>query len=263
MGPVKNHEGEVTSVIFLAQNITDKKQNEQERERLIREINNRYNELMQFSYIVSHNLRSPIANILGMAYILNPSTPPQDVKQIFDYIMQSAESIDTLIKDLNDVLTARSPLNEKREEFLISDIVQGVCNNLHQQITQSNALINVQIDPDSDAIISIKSYVQSIIHNLISNAIKYKSQHRNPEISIGVWKESGHTHIEVSDNGMGIDLEQYGPQMFGLYKRFTAQNEGKGLGLHMTKAQVESLGGSITVESELEKGTSFKIVFSN
>jgi PAS domain S-box-containing protein len=263
IGPVKNDSGKVTSLILLAQNITDKKQNEQERERLIKEINNRYNELMQFNYIVSHNLRSPIANILGMSYILNPTTPPEDVKQIFDYIMQSAESIDTLIKDLNDVLTARSPLNEKREEFLLTEIIQGVCHNLEQQINHSNALINVDISDDANELTSIKSYVQSIIYNLVSNAIKYKSEKRNPDLSIKAWKETNHTHIEVSDNGMGIDLDQYGSQMFGLYKRFTTQNEGKGLGLHMTKAQVESLGGSISVESELGKGTTFKIVFTN
>lgn len=263
IGPVKNDTGKVASIILLAQNVTDKKQNEQERERLIKEINNRYNELMQFNYIVSHNLRSPIANILGMSYILNPSTPPEDVKQIFDYIMQSAESIDTLIKDLNDVLTARSPLNEKREVFQLTDIVKGVCNNLEQQINQSKAFICIDIAEDADDLTSIKSYVQSIIHNLISNAIKYKSSERNPEISVKAWKDLSHTYIEVSDNGMGIDLEQYGQQIFGLYKRFTSQSEGKGLGLHMTKAQVESLGGSISVESKPDKGTIFKIVLGN
>ena len=263
IGPVKNDSGEVASIILLAQNITDKKQNEQERERLIKEINNRYNELMQFNYIVSHNLRSPIANILGMSYILNPSTPPEDVKKIFEYIMQSAESIDTLIKDLNDVLTARSPLNEKRETFLLTDIIKGVCTNLEQQIGQSNAFICIDVQEDANKITSIKSYVQSIMHNLISNAIKYKSSDRKPEIMVKAWRVLENIHIEVSDNGIGIDLEQYGQQIFGLYKRFTSQNEGKGLGLHMTKAQVESLGGTISIESEPDKGCSFKIVFSS
>jgi PAS domain S-box-containing protein len=263
IGPVKSGSGAVRSVILLAQNVTDKKQNEQEREKLIKEINNRYNELMQFNYIVSHNLRSPIANILGMSYILNPSTPPDDIKKIFEYIMQSAESIDTLIKDLNDVLTARSPLNERREEFLLSDIINGVCINLRPQINHSKAKIKVDIAKDTDSIVSIKSYIQSIVHNLISNAIKYKSSTRQPAIYFKAWKDAEHTYIEVSDNGIGIDMEQYSGQIFGLYKRFTAQNEGKGLGLHMTKAQVESLGGSITVESELGKGCTFKIVLAN
>jgi PAS domain S-box-containing protein len=260
IGPVKNNTGKVASIILLAQSITDKKQNEEERERLIKEINNRYNELMQFNYIVSHNLRSPIANILGMSYILTKDTPPEDVTKIFDYIMESAESIDTLIKDLNDVLTARSPLNEKRETFQLTDIVNGVCNNLAQQVNNSQAFICIDISPEANELTSIKSYVQSIVHNLVSNAIKYKSPARRPEISIKAWRVETVTHIQVADNGMGIDLEQYGQQMFGLYKRFTSENEGKGLGLHMTKAQVESLGGSITVESELGNGCTFKIV---
>lgn len=263
IGPVKDDAGRVRSLILLAQNINEKKQNEQERERLIKEINNRYNEMMQFNYIVSHNLRSPIANILGMSYILNPSTPPEDVKKIFDYIMQSAESIDALIKDLNDVLTARSPLNEKRESFKLTEIIKGVCDNLEQQINFSRAFVCIDIYENADELTSIKSYVQSIMHNLISNAIKYKSADKNPEITVKARKDLQHTYIEVSDNGIGIDLTQYGQQIFGLYKRFTSQNEGKGLGLHMTKAQVESLGGSITVESELGKGCTFKIVLSN
>ncbi|MBC8052091.1 MAG: PAS domain S-box protein [Sphingobacteriaceae bacterium] len=263
IGPVKNDSGKVASIILLAQNITEKKENEQERERLIREINNRYNELMQFNYIVSHNLRSPIANILGMSYILNPNTPPDDVKQIFDYIMQSAQSIDTLIKDLNDVLTARSPLNEKREAFQLTELINGVCNNLEQQIYQSNADVIIEVEKAAEQITSIKSYIQSIIHNLVSNAIKYKSPDRYPEILVKAWKDSHHTYIEVSDNGMGIDLEQYGQQIFGLYKRFTTQSEGKGLGLHMTKAQVESLGGSISVKSVPQQGSIFTVVLTN
>ncbi|MGV3507835.1 MAG: sensor histidine kinase, partial [Sphingobacteriaceae bacterium] len=177
--------------------------------------------------------------------------------------MQSAESIDALIKDLNDVLTARSPLNEKRESFRLTEIIKGVCDNLEQQINFSRAFVCIDIDENADELTSIKSYVQSIVHNLISNAIKYKSADKNPEITVKAWKDLQHTYIEVSDNGIGIDLTQYGQQIFGLYKRFTSQNEGKGLGLHMTKAQVESLGGSITVESELGKGCTFKIILSN
>lgn len=261
IGPIKNNQGQATSLILLAQDITDKKNNEHERERLIKEINNKYNELMQFNYIVSHNLRSPIANILGMSYILNPNTPPEDVKQIFQYIMQSAESIDTLIKDLNEVLTARSPLNEKRETFSLTEIIKSVCNNLEQQIKASNAYVCLDISDESDELNSIRSYVQSIIHNLVSNSIKYKSPDRDPKINIRAWKEKAQIHIEISDNGIGIDLQKYGQQIFGLYKRFTTHNEGKGLGLHMTKAQVESLGGTITVESEADAGCTFKIVF--
>jgi signal transduction histidine kinase len=134
---------------------------------------------------------------------------------------------------------------------------------LEQQLNQSQAFVCVDIDCEANQLTSIKSYVQSIIHNLISNAIKYKSPVRNPEISVKAWKDTEHTFIEVADNGMGIDLEQYGQQIFGLYKRFTTQSEGKGLGLHMTKAQVESLGGSISVESEADKGTTFRILLAN
>jgi len=263
IGAVKDRVGGVRSVILLAHDNTEKRQIEEEKERLIREINHKYNELMQFNYIVSHNLRSPVANILGMTYLLTPDLSRDEARMFYDYIAQSAESIDTLIKDLNTVLSARSPLNEKREPFTLREIVEVVCNNLETQINESLAFICIDIDPDADKLNSIKSYVQSIIYNLLSNAIKYKAPERAPEISIKAKRREGTTHIEVSDNGMGINLGLYGDQIFGLYKRFTTRHEGKGLGLHMTKAQIESLGGTIHVESEEGKGTSFLITLAN
>ena len=105
--------------------------------------------------------------------------------------------------------------------------------------------------------------MESIVFNLISNAIKYRSSERPLFINIKAKKSSKGTIITISDNGIGINMEENGAYIFGLYKRFNYEVEGKGLGLHMTKAQVEALGGTITIESELNKGTTFKIEFNN
>ncbi|WP_256012981.1 PAS domain-containing sensor histidine kinase [Desertivirga xinjiangensis] len=263
MGPVRSHNGNVQSVVLLSQNITEKKQNEELREKLIKEINHRYNELMQFNYVVSHNLRAPVANILGATYLLNMGLPEEETNNMYSYLKESAESIDKLIRDLNNVLSARSPLNEIKEDLTLSDMIKIVCYDLEQQIKNSNAVISTEISSEADQFTSIKSYIQSIIHSLLSNAIKFKDHTRPLKIAIKAVRRSEGVLIEFSDNGIGIDLNVYKDQIFGLYKRFSDQSEGKGLGLHMTKAQVESLGGNITVESEVGKGTTFKIMLSN
>ena len=245
--------------ITLTRRLAEIRKTEDDNERLIREINKQYNELMQFNYIVSHNLRVPVANILGSSYLLEVETDESERRSLIRYISQSAESIDQLIRDLNNILAARTPLNEKIEKFSLSEIVQSTLNLLEKQVREANAEFEVTIDPETDELRSIRSYIQSCILNLISNAIKYKSPERRLRIRITARKENGATRIDVSDNGIGLDLKAYGNQLFGLYKRFHRHIEGKGLGLHMTKMQIELLGGSIRVSSEPQQGTTFSL----
>lgn len=248
-------------IFGVIQDITEIKQLIDEKERLIKEINHKYNDLMQFNYIISHNLRSPVANILGMSSLFEMDLTDEERSQIYEYILESAESIDSVIKDLNHILSFKSDLNEMKERFWISEIVKMVCSNLSNQIKEADAAIVIDIADDADIIFSIKSYIQSIIYNLLSNAIKYKAAGRVPEIIITARKENNKTVIKVADNGMGIDMKQHKNELFGLYKRFTDQKEGRGLGLHMTKVQVDSLGGTITAESTPGMGTTFTVTF--
>lgn len=245
--------------ITLSKHQEEIKKTESDNERLIKEINNKYNELMQFSYIVSHNLRLPVANILGSSYLLEVEHDEAERRQLIKYISQSAESIDQLIKDLNNILAARSPLNEKIEQFSLTEIVQSTIHLLEKQTKEANGTFEVKIAPDADELKSIRTYIQSSVLNLITNAIKYKSPDRQLQIQIAARRNGKNIEINVTDNGIGLDLDTYGRQLFGLYKRFHRHIEGKGLGLHMTKMQVELLGGSIHVASEIDKGTTFTI----
>jgi PAS domain S-box-containing protein len=247
--------------IGYAVDITELKKASLEKEKLIRELNNKFNELMQFNYIVSHNLRGPVASILGLTSLLEAGLPEDEKNKAVTFLHKASTAIDTTIKDLSLILASRSPLNEKIEQFLISNLIEEVKTNLSRQITDADATIYLKVTDETNQISSIKSYVQSVMYNLISNAIKYKSPERPPVITIQVTKEQEHTSITVADNGIGIDLEQHGNQLFGLYKRFHLKTEGKGLGLYMSKMQLESLGGSISVESTPGKGTIFKIRF--
>lgn len=230
-------------------------------EGLLTELTHKYNELMQFNYIVSHNLRSPIANILGLSEILkfHYKEEASEMGELVNFIADSAMSIDAIIQDLNLILSARKPMNEKYEAIALLELIMSVKNNLKKQIKDSQATFNIAIGPEVATIKSIRSYLQSILYNLISNAIKYKKDDIPPTINISASGTGDGVEIKVSDDGLGMDLHSIGDKLFGLYKKFNFDREGRGLGLHMTKTQIESLGGSISVASELNKGTIFTV----
>lgn len=257
--PVPDEDGFVRVLYGSVRDITERKKSELERERLIKELSNKYNELMQFNYIVSHNLRSPVAHILGLIEIFNTAKSDEDRAETQKYMLEAATALDNILKELNTILSTRSDMNEKREPFLISEVTDTILSSLKREIDHADATINVRIPEGADEIVSIKSFIQSAIYNLVSNAIKYRSTDRLPLVDITVEKQGDRTVISVSDNGTGINLEKYGDKIFGLHNRFHMGYEGKGLGLHMTRSQIESLGGTITVESEEGTGSTFTI----
>ncbi|MBZ0098493.1 MAG: PAS domain-containing protein [Taibaiella sp.] len=259
VAPVADESGHIAELYGSVRDVTAQKNSELEREQLIKELSNKYNELMQFNYIVSHNLRAPVAHILGLGRLLHADITPEDKETTLEYIQEAAKAMDDLLQDLNVILSTRSMLNEKVEAFLLTDVIRTVFSNLKSEITRSEAEIVTNIQPDAADIVSIKSYVQSALFNLVANAIKYRSPDRTPVISIEAVKREDRTVITVSDNGMGINLGTHGDRIFGLYNRFHLEQEGKGLGLYMTKTQIESLGGQITVDSTEGVGTTFII----
>lgn len=232
---------------------------EKQHEGLLTELTHKYNELMQFNYIVSHNLRSPIANIIGLTEIIkfHYSDQASETGELINFIADSAQSIDTVIQDLNLVLSSRKPMNEKFEIIRLNEIINSVKNNLKKQIKESQATFYIDIPKELDSVRSIKSYLQSIFYNLISNAIKYRKERTDPAISIKADQQGTYLKVQVSDKGLGMDLNSIGDKLFGLYKKFNFEKEGRGLGLHMTKTQIESMGGHIEVISRPNEGSTF------
>lgn len=257
--PVTNSAGRICELYGSARDISARIDAEQTRETLIRELSNKYNEVMQFNYIVSHNLRAPVAHIKGLSALLDFDMPEEEAKLTLDYIKEAADSLDEVLTDLNVILSARSSLNEKVEPISLSQVIDAVRNSLKSEIDRSKGSIEVCIEPGSDELLSIKSYVQSIIFNLVANAVKYRDTARPLLIMISVSRVDKRTVIAVADNGLGIDLSANAGRIFGLYTRFHHNHEGKGLGLYMTKTQVESLGGVIEVKSEVGAGTTFTV----
>jgi len=217
------------------------------------------NELQQFSNTLSHNLRGPVANLLGLSNLFKIDKSEESRSSIAEHIYKSAETLDTVIKDLNKIVELRNNLFQIKEKIDIRNEVQNIWQVLGSSVKQSKA--KLEIDIQSPIAYGVRSYFHSIIYNLISNAIKYRNKDRTCVIKVTSAKINNYCTVSVQDNGIGVDLEKHGDNMFGMYKRFHTHLEGKGLGLFLAKQQIEAMGGSISIESELNVGTKFTIRF--
>lgn len=216
-------------------------------------------DLEQFSYIISHNIRSPIARIQGLINIFNKENFNDEFnKEIFKHMEQATVSLDVVIKDLTHIISIRKDLNKIKEDINLLTLLDSELFFLHDEIAAAEAQIDKSVQIDS--LFSIKSYVQNILHNLISNAIKYRNPKVALKINIDIRKEQKYAVITVQDNGLGIDIEKTNMyKIFGLYQRMHIHIEGKGLGLYLVQTQVEALQGKISVESKVNEGAIFKV----
>ncbi|WP_445752852.1 sensor histidine kinase, partial [Polaribacter sp.] len=175
-------------------------------------------------------------------------------------LKQSVLTLDNVIRDLNFILQVRKDINEQKIEISFYDMVDKIKTSISNEINENKVQILVDFS-EIDTMTTIKSYLYSIFFNLINNSIKYRHADRTPVIEIKSKKVESKIILKFKDNGLGFDNIKSVNQVFGLYKRFHKHVEGKGLGLFMVKSQVESLGGKISVESELNVGTEFTIEF--
>lgn len=218
----------------------------------------RNRDLEQFANIVAHNIRSPLANIMGLNKLLNFPISEEDRNTALKGINTSAEKLENIIRDLNDVLQIRKTDAGARDVISLEKVVQDIESSISSVITQSGAVISYDFT-EAPTVSSVRSYVQSIFLNLITNAIKYAHPGVAPMLSVLSSIEGNFTVIRFSDNGIGIDLSRHGSSIFGMYKRFSNTADGKGLGLYMVKTQVEALDGFIDVDSLPGVGTEFTI----
>ena len=254
-----------TQILGVSTDITDRKLAEGEKAQLMEDLVRNVQDLEQFAYIVSHNLRSPVARILGLTKLIeNKDQESKMNKIILNGLEEEAKQLDNIIFDLNTIVGIRNNQGEKRVPIVLDELVDLILFSLKADI--ETAEVNIHVDTEScNTVYAIRTYVHSIILNMLTNAIKYRSPKRKPEISIGSTYTSDKKYIvmRISDNGLGIDLVKNKNKVFGLYNRFHNHVEGKGLGLHISKTQIERMGGKIELESEPDKGTTFYLYFLN
>lgn len=261
MIPITNKEGEHSHWISIQRDITEEKRQEKEKEQLIRELTQNNKDLKQFSYITSHNLRAPLSNLTGLLNLLE-DIPIENVElnEIMEGFSKSTHLLNETINDLVKVVIIKDNPSINKEEVSIREVFDNVYDQLSLLVNLHKLDIHVQLEQVSILNIN-KAYLESIFLNLLTNAIKYRNPNKQLKISVTSQAVEDTVELIFKDNGIGIDLERNKDKIFGLYQRFHNYPDSKGLGLYLVKSQVESMGGTISVESYVDVGTTFTVIF--
>ena len=252
---VKLHDGFTVSF----EDITIEKSAQEKQDALVKQLTNKNSQLREFSQIVSHNIRNPISNLNILLELLANSEHEEEKAEIIEQLGLVSKSLNTLLEDLLETIQVFEDSNLKMESNDLRSVILKTMELLKLDIDETGS--RIKMDLNWKSLDYPRIYIESILYNLMSNAIKYRSPDRQPVIDIKSHLEGGRKVLTLRDNGLGIDLTRYGKRMFGLQNRFHNGIEGKGIGLFMTKAQIESLGGTISVTSIPDKWTEFKITF--
>jgi signal transduction histidine kinase len=263
MIPVHNKDGDHTHWISIQRDTTQDKNQEKEKEQLIRELTQNNKDLKQFSYITSHNFRAPLSNLTGLLYLIEDiPIENEELKEILNGFKKSTQLLNETINDLVKVVIIKDNPSIQKEEIIVNEVFENVFFQLDNQIKLHKPILIIEMEERSLLKVN-KAYLESILLNIVSNAIKYRSKDRKLKITIKVHTNENCVNLEIEDNGIGIDMLKNKDKIFGLYQRFHNYPDSKGLGLYLVKSQVEAMGGTIEVESFVNKGTKFTINFNN
>jgi signal transduction histidine kinase/FixJ family two-component response regulator len=261
--------GKRIRMVGTNQNVTKRKEAEKtilvnisEREALIRELTNSIKDLKLFTYITSHNFRAPLSNLIGLLRFVDYSTLTENNHAIIEMFTTSTEQLNKTVNDLLKILIIKNNVNVELAYNNVNQLLASVTSSLAHEMEEIGCVISKNIH--TETIVFNTAYLESILTNLFSNAIKYRSPDRSLQIVVFTkLQPNGDVVLSIKDNGLGIDLKMHKDNIFGLYQRFHTNSDSVGLGLFIVKSQINALGGSIEVESEVDKGTTFIITFKN
>lgn len=251
---VKSDQGEPIHFVSQIEDITQKKA-------LMEQISYQNERLLNFAYIVSHNLRSHSANMVMTLDLMKMERPESTDNEYFPLLKKATESLQETVKHLNDVVNINTRKTDDIGTLKLNDFIQSAKDNINALLLQANGEITDEIK-ESFYVKGFPAYLESVILNFLTNAIKYRSLKRKLSIKLRAHETAENVILEIVDNGKGMNLEKYGDRLFGMYKTFHGNKDARGIGLFITKNQVEAMGGKIDVESKPEVGTTFKIYFA-
>lgn len=260
ISPIEELDGSVHHFIGQIIDITPRVTIEKKLKTLLNLTNQQNKGLFNFAHIVSHNLRSHASNLSMLADFLVKEDKPSERKQISKLIKDSTDSLNETVIHLNEVVQVKSDVADKMIPVNLCETLKRVSKGASADISKYDVKITTDID-ENEVLNAVPAYAESIFLNLLTNSIKYKHPDRNPEIHISATKINKKLLIRFEDNGLGINLNKHRSKIFGMYKTFHKHKESKGIGLFITKNQIEAMAGSIEVESEVNVGTTFTMIF--
>ncbi|MGB6037902.1 MAG: ATP-binding protein, partial [Cryomorphaceae bacterium] len=253
---LEDEEGQVT--LGIAVDITETIESRHKLEGVIASLGKKTDELNEFAHIASHNLRAPVTNLIGLLEYYNMEDPSDPMNRIImEKLSKTVEQLTLTLEDMHDVLKIRAQQEFEIKKVNLNNLVEGIKSQLSEKIRQ--AKFRVETNFEVDVVNYEQSHLKNLFLNLITNAIKYKREGVDPHIRIHSAVSENHVIIVFQDNGIGIDLDKHGKDVFGMYKRFHTNPDSRGLGLYLIKKQLSALGSSISVTSTLGQGTRFTV----
>jgi len=240
-----------------AQNVLERRVRER-----TRDLERSNKELEQFAYVATHDLRAPIINLKALMEIFRKKGFITDENRtIVEKLGGNIDNIHETLHDLIGIVAYKKTHEQTMSEIRFASILEDILSSIEEQVEMSQVTIHHDFSK-VPVITYLPSHIKSILQNLLINAIKYRSPDRPPVVHIWSDLHEGFIRLSIRDNGIGIDPRHH-DQVFGLFKRFYLGVEGKGIGLFITKSQVESLNGKIDFESIPGEGTTFRVYLKN
>ena len=250
-------------VYAIAKNITHKKRQEEDRNTILESLIKVNQDLKQLTYTTSHDLRSPVNNLLSIFGILNTSKiQDEETLQFISVLKTATENLKKTLNNYVDILTSKEATYVKTEQINITDCLNEVLVSIRSLITETNTTIEINAKL-FNSIHFNASFLKSIFLNLITNSIKYAKPNCAPVIRIETQIENEQLQIIFTDNGLGFDFEKVKHKIFGFQQKFQQHIDSKGIGLFLVYNHMNRLGGSITIDSKLNEGTKFTLTFKN
>lgn len=218
--------------------------------------------LLNLFYTISHNLNAHTANFKSLLDIIDIEDDPIQNKIALGHLRSVSDGLNQTISDLFKLVTVENNTDVTREWLNLNRKLEKV-RAILMGYTNENQLTFINNVPDDVVVHFNRAYLESVLLNFSTNAIKYAHKDRLPVVEFNFFKVNGKKVLAITDNGLGIDLDRHGDSLFGLYKTFHKHEDANGLGLYISKYQIEAMNGSVSVESKLGKGSTFKIHFSN
>ena len=240
--------------------ITPIKEAEEELRKLLEVTNEQNNNLLNFAHIVSHNLRSHSSNLSMLSSFLIHEENEAERKNLITMIDEATGGLNETVQHLNDVVHVKTNVTGNMTPINLFNALKNVEKNISAIFKEKEVICKIEV-PKSHHLRAVPAYLDSILLNLFTNSVKYSATNRQPQILVSSKKEGDKVVVAFSDNGQGIDLDRHGDKIFGMYKTFHGNKDAKGIGLFITKNQIEAMNGKIEVESTVDVGTTFNLYF--
>lgn len=256
-------EGEKTiGYLAVSTNMQRIKEKETQVNALLEVTKDQNERLKNFAHIVSHNMRSHTGNLQMLMNLYREEPTADGREEIINHLNSASISLSQTIDHLNEIVQINTTVEENLINVNLQNTLSKVLDQLSYLVNEQNFTIVNALSSNLN-VTGVHAYIESIFLNMLTNSYKYKRNVSNSFIKITAIVDNDEVLLEFKDNGLGIDLEKHGKRLFGMYKTFHQHKEARGIGLFITRNQVEAMGGRIEVESEVNKGTTFKIFLKN